>query len=330
MRRAAIFLYDTGLRRVRAVGAHGTSFEQLAALQITLADVPLAQRALAQDRVMLASDRIEREVPAEYARLLGITTLVCSPLLAAERPYGVIMADRGAGTTFDLSDGERHLLWTLGKIAALALTARIATAQQERARQLDDRLMLARDVHDRVVQRLFGVSLALAAEQPLDRPARERARSELTQALAELRTTLERSPAKRAGAPERTLRDELDRLVAEPGALPIELDWPDGVAVPPALEGVAQDVLAEALRNASKHAVPRRVVVAVARDAETFRLEVRNDGPRPAGGGGGMGLRLAGLEALRHGGFVEFGPCAGEQGEEAWRVRLIVPAVEDR
>jgi hypothetical protein len=43
-----------------------------------------------------------------------------------------------------------------------------------------------------------------------------------------------------------------------------------------------------------------------------------------------MGLRLAGLEALRHGGFVEFGPCAGEQGEEAWRVRLIVPAVEDR
>jgi hypothetical protein len=34
-----------------------------------------------------------------------------------------------------------------------------------------------------------------------------------------------------------------------------------------------------------------------------------------------MGLRLAGFEALQHGGVVEFGPC----GEQAWRVRLVVP-----
>ena len=53
-------------------------------------------------------------MPAEYARILGITTMVCTPLSAAGRAYGVICADRGGGR-FELSDGERHLLWTLGK-----------------------------------------------------------------------------------------------------------------------------------------------------------------------------------------------------------------------
>jgi len=70
------------------------------------------------DRVVEVSEEIERQVPPEYAELLGITTLVCTPLSAAGRAYGVICADRGGGR-FELSDGERHLLWTLGKTAAL-------------------------------------------------------------------------------------------------------------------------------------------------------------------------------------------------------------------
>ena len=99
--------------------------------------------------------------------MLGITTLVCTPLSAAGRAYGVICADRGGGR-FELSDGERHLLWTLGKTAALVATARNSTRQQERARRLGERLDLAREIHERVMQRLFGVSLALGAAQQLD------------------------------------------------------------------------------------------------------------------------------------------------------------------
>ena len=166
MRRAAIFLADLGRRRVRAVGAHGTSFSQLAGLRPTLLDTPIAQQALLEDNVVVVSERIEEAVPPEYARLLGITTLVCTPLSAAGRAYGVICADRGGGR-FDLSDGERHLLWTLGKMAALVATARNATRQQERARRLGERLDLAREVHERVMQRLFGVSLALSAGEPV-------------------------------------------------------------------------------------------------------------------------------------------------------------------
>ena len=329
MRRAAIFLYDVGRQRVRAVGSHGISFTRLAQLRPTLEEAPIAQRALIEDRVILVkADAIEHEVPQDYAKLLGITSLVCTPLAAAGHKYGVIAADRGGGD-FELSDGERHLMWTLGKTAALAATARIATRQQERTRRLGERIDLAREIHERVMQRLFGVSLVLSAEQPLSDEQRERCRTEMQEALADLRRALERPLAAVPSETGTTLRAEIARLGRESG-LPIELQWPAGVEVPPELEALAQSVLAEALRNAGKHAAPTRVDVIVARDADTFSLEVRNDGVDPgaaAVGGGGMGLRLAAFEALQHGGFVEFG--ADESIDPpGWRVRLVAPVGE--
>ena len=330
MRRAAIFLYDVGRQRVRAVGSHGISYTRLAALRPTLDQAPIAQRALTEDRVIVVhSDAIEQQVPRDYAALLGITSLVCTPLAAAGHQYGIIAADRGGGD-FELADGERHLMWTLGKTAALAATARIATRQQERTRRLGERIDLAREIHERVMQRLFGVSLVLSARQPLTDEQRERCRSEMMEALADLRSALERPLAPVASETGTTLHAEIPRLAQQAG-LSVEVAWPDGVEVPPRLEGVAQSVLAEALRNAAKHAAPARVEVRVGNDGDTFSLEVRNDGvatgaPGERVGGAGMGLRLASFEALQHGGFVEFGPDKfGAASGAGWRVRLIVP-----
>jgi signal transduction histidine kinase len=323
MRRAAIFMADQGRRRVRAVGAYGTSFSQLAALRPTLVNTPIAQRALLEDRVVVVSERIEEAVPPDYAQLLGITTLVCTPLSAAGRAYGVICADRGGGT-FELSDGERHLLWTLGKTAALLAAARNATRQQERTRRLGERLELAREIHERVLQRLFGVSLALSAEQPLDRAERDRCRVEMQQALGDLRRALERPLAPLPPETGTTLADELDRVRGSAGTS-IEVDWPADVAVPVDLEPLAQSVLTEALRNIAKHAEASRIEVVVRRDDDTFSLEVLNDGARQVGQSSGMGLRLAGFEALQLGGVVEFGHTDGD----GWRVRLVVPLEQD-
>jgi signal transduction histidine kinase len=104
----------------------------------------------------------------------------------------------------------------------------------------------------------------------------------------------------------------------------VRVNWAEGIAVPVDVEALAQSMLAEALRNAAKHAEPSAIEVGVARDADTFSLEVRNDGVRRRRDGdadGGMGLRLAAFEALQQGGVVEFGPS----GEDGWRVRLVVP-----
>jgi signal transduction histidine kinase len=324
MRRAAIFMADAGRRRVRVVGSHGTSFAELATLQPTptLISAPIARRALVEDEVVVVSEGIENQLPSEYAELFGITTLVCTPLSAAGRAYGVICADRGGGR-FELTDGERHLLWTLGKTAALVATARNATRQQERNMALGDRLELAREIHERVMQRLFGVSLALSAEKPLDRDERDRCLSEMQEALSDLRSALERPLAPVSTDTGTTLAAEVARLVQTPGPR-VQVTWPDEVEVPGGVEPLAQSVLAEALRNIAKHAAPSKVEVAVASDDDTFTLEVRNDGVGPGARGAGMGLRLAAFEALQHGGMVEFG--APEGG--SWRVRLVVPRAQ--
>jgi hypothetical protein len=71
MRRAAIFLADLGRRRVRAVGAHGTSFSQLAALRPTLLGHPDRPAGAARGQRVVVSERIEEAVPPEYARCSG-------------------------------------------------------------------------------------------------------------------------------------------------------------------------------------------------------------------------------------------------------------------
>jgi signal transduction histidine kinase len=321
MERAAIFMSQGRGRAVRAVGAHGTSVAELAALRPTLWGAPIARKALLADEVVVVANSINEAIPAEYADQLGVSTLVCTPLSAAGRAYGVICADRGGGE-FELSDGERHLLWTLGKTAALVATARITTREEEQARRLTERLDLAREIHERVIQRLFGVSLALTAPD-LDDEQRERSRTELQEAMGELRAALERPLAVKPTDERSSLAAELERL-SELGVVAgaqLTVDWPDGVTVPSAHEQAAQSFLIEALRNAKKHAAASRIEVAVTNDGETFALQVRNDGVAQRERGAGMGLRLAAFEALQLGGVVEFGECE----DSSWRARLVLP-----
>ena len=91
--------------------------------------------------------------------------------------------------------------------------------------------------------------------------------------------------------------------------------------MPERFEGLAQNVLAEAVRNARKHAQPTGIDIALAQDRDALVLQVVNDGVGALPGHSGIGLRLAALEALHHGALVEFGP--EESGR--WRVRLLMP-----
>ena len=324
MERAGLLLYDDARQLVVVVGGHGVDPELARELYGTLEETPIAQVALSEDRVVEVTGDLARWVPERYARIGGVETLCCVPVSAAGRWLGVIFADRG-GTRFELTDAERHDLWTLGKTAALAASVRIATSQQGRARLLEARIDLARELHERVVQRLFGVSLVLGSEHALSEEARRRCAEEMHAALADLREALSRPLAPPTLDTGATLREELARLGRHYKDLPLELDWEPGVEVPDDVEALAQSVLAEALRNAHKHAHPSSVRVRVGRLDGAFVLEVRNDGAQPGTRrGAGMGLRLAAVEALQRGALVEFGP----EGED-WRLRLVVPLDDD-
>lgn len=328
MERAALFLYDEERKLVLPAGSHGVGHEILAHAYGTLEETPIAQRALADDDVLETED-LASDIPSRYVGIPGVVKLTCTPVAAAGRWLGVIFAERD-GRQFELSDHDRRTMRALGRTAALATGVRQATAQRERGRTLLERVELAREVHERVMQRLFGVSMVLGTEGRLGRDDRERAAAEIESALGELRDALTRSLEPTVEPSRSTLRGELQRLGRQYKHLPLRVDWEEDVEVPEGFEPLAVSVLTEALRNAEKHAAPTAVEVAVGRSDGAFALEVRNDGlvadqadGRERGVGSGIGLRLAAYEALQRGGMLEF----GAEGEE-WRVRLVLPSGE--
>src|SRR3954453_19272263 len=211
MDRAVIFRYDDAGRRVRAAGAYGIDLELFENAHLTVESAPIARQALEEDRVIEVRDDDAPEVPDEYGDLLRQATLVCTPLSAAGRWLGVILSDRGPGHA-PLRDNERQALWAFGKTAALATLARLATNNQARARQLQERIDLARDVHEGVIQRLFGVQLVFSSGAELSPEARSRIASELQAALSALKAALQRPLGRPAPETETSLLEEVERL----------------------------------------------------------------------------------------------------------------------
>jgi signal transduction histidine kinase len=320
MRRAAVYLSDDARRRVWAAGSHDIDLALLA--EVPVQAIPLALRALDHDEVLEVGADVASVLPASTVARLALTDLTCIPMSAGGRHYGVVLAERGDGST--LSAAERQGLWTLGKVCALAASARAATRQQERARHLGDRLDLARDVHDRVVQRLFGVTLALGAPGDLTAPQRERCAEELRAATEELRLAIQRPPPRtgREHSLQTTLRDELAQLALEHADIAVTVCWEPGAELPVALEPLAQNIVAEAVRNARKHAEPTRIDVRVEGADGAVAIAVVNDGVGAgAPAGAGVGLRLAAFEALEFGAAVDFGLTPPDR----WHVRLVLP-----
>jgi signal transduction histidine kinase len=182
---------------------------------------------------------------------------------------------------------------------------------------------LAREVHESVIQRLFGIQLVFSSQAELSPAARQRIGAELQAALVDLRRALQRPLGRSAPETNTTLLQEVERLGREHRDLHLSLrPGSEHVHVPSELEPLAQSVLAEAVRNAHKHADPTRVEVSLEiQDDEMLVLDIVNDGVRGRARQSGMGLKLAALQALQVGGIVEF----GERRPGCWRVRLAVP-----
>src|SRR4051812_16999096 len=322
MDRAVIVRYDEALRRVRVAGTHNLDLSSFGEMEVSVESAPIAREALERDGVIELHSPSPDDVPERYRSLIREGTLVCVPLVAAGRWIGVALCDRASGDA--LSQNEQHLLWTLGKTAALATAARIATFEGERARELQHRIDMAREVHDGVVQRLFGVSLALDSDGDFPAEARKRAAAEIQQALGELKSLVQQPLGRTSRPTPTTLAEEVEHLAR--GHSQLRIEAVSEIDVPPGLEALAQSVLREALRNAKKHAEPTKVTVRAGQNDGVFVLEVVNDGVNGASKRTtGMGLRLAAFEALQAGGFVEFGARDGDK----WLVRLVVPTGDD-
>ena len=220
-----------------------------------------------------------------------------------------------------------------------ALQARVTSAEHESLRRMaEERLRIAREVHDVVGHGLAAISLrAGVADHVRDRNPEEVAealrsiREVSKQSLAELSALLatlrDGAPAERAPAPDLSALPRLVGTLRDAG-LPISLDASvNGAPVPEVVGGAGYRIVQEALTNVARHAGPgASAQVRLVRDGGAVEVEVVDDG-RGAGsngvlaGGGLAGMRER-VDAL--GGSFE----AGDRPEGGFRVWARLPVGE--
>ena len=223
------------------------------------------------------------------------------------------------------------------------LSAVRAEQEAQRRRREQERLQLAREVHDvvghslSVISLQAGVALHVLGRQPEQaQPALEAIRRTSAEALDELRSTLSLTRADADEAPRVPVAG-LSRLPAlveqvRQCALPVQVACA-GVPrpLPAEVDQTAFRVVQESLTNVLRHAGAAAAVVRVTYEPEQVRVAVDDDGAGPLdncaeGGLGPRGHGLVGLQerAAALGGRFSAGPAAGG----GWHVEAVLPAPE--
>ncbi|GAA4396723.1 histidine kinase [Actinomadura verrucosospora] len=223
-------------------------------------------------------------------------------------------------------------VWRVHRARLATITERAERAErtreeEARRRVAEERLRIARDLHDLLAHSITLIGVRAGAAAHLVRGDRPLDREELADALAsiastcrdariELRGTLQVLRGTDVGAPE-TLPGlhALAGLVDAARGGGIDVDLRDGdVGTPPPETGVAAyRIVQEALTNVVKHAAARRATVSLERDRGSLVVRVADDGRGPSGGPPeGFGI-LGMIERARSvGGTLDAGP--GESG----------------
>lgn len=273
--------------------------------------------------------------------LLTMTVLTGAAMLAGPLPWYAqenvaILAWTGIGAT--AGDAVRSRRAVVRAIRERAERAERTREEEARRRVAEERLRIARDLHDVVAHHiaLVNVQAGVAAHVMDKRPdqakealahVREASRS----ALNELRATV--GLLRQSGDPEAPTEpapglyrlDELAGTFRNAG-LQVEVARADhGTELPAAVDLAAYRVIQEALTNVRKHAGPRaRAEVSVVRVGPHIEVTVLDDGAgdvpasEDGGGHGLLGMRER-VTALR--GALTTGPRYGG----GYRVHAILP-----
>jgi signal transduction histidine kinase len=203
---------------------------------------------------------------------------------------------------------------------ALALAAGIAienTRLHDRVTVLsvlEDRDRIARDLHDRVIQRIFAVGLTLQGASRLPAPSEildrvNRAVDELDNTMDEIRTAIfELGDGMGRRGTRHSVLDLAEELAPMLGARPeVSFFGPVDNGIPQHVADHLLAVVREALTNAGKHAGAHRFIVNLS-VGDDVRLEIVDDGvgiELPLTRRRGMGLTNMASRAEKLGGTFE-------------------------
>lgn len=218
-----------------------------------------------------------------------------------------------------LGSAARARRATIAAITGRAQRAEQTRESEARRRVAEDRLQIARDLHDLVAHQIAVINLqaGVASRGLRDRPdeaeqalaaIREAARSVITE-IGDLLALLRTTGADATPAATRAGLHRLDALVAlfEQSGLRVQLAVEPGATdVPDAVGVVAYQVIQEGLTNAHKHGADHAVRLAVTTRDETLVVSIENRSAtsmrrvRPGNGLTGMRERVAAAGGRMH------------------------------
>ncbi len=312
---------DASESALTVVAATGRGAASLHGRTIPL-DGTLAERALRSGRAASAP-----HVP-ELSERPALGPTVALPLLSGAEALGVLtLARRDGGRPF--SDDELEMGFVFAGQAGVAIEVVRGRDDRRRLELARDRARIARDLHDHVIQRLFGAGLALqavASSADGDTVAALTAQIDaLDEAIKEIRTVIFALGAgdghRGGGTRERLLEIASDAAHHLPSAPRIRFEGAIDTLVGPDLAEDLAAVLRECLSNVVRHADATTVDV-VLRVGDDVTLTVADDGRGMPADAVPRGLTNLGERAALRGGAFELGAGASGGTTAIWRVPI--------
>jgi signal transduction histidine kinase len=248
----------------------------------------------------------------------------------ADEVWGILYLTDKQGAD-DFSEEDEALAEALALAAGIAIEN---TRLHDRVRVLsvlDDRDRIAKDLHDKVIQRLFAAGLLL--QGAVRQPERDQMAERVGQVIDELDSTIneirmaifELGEGSLPGGLRHSVLALADELAPMLGARPeVSFEGPVDNTIPQHVADHLLAVVREALTNAGKHAHATRFLVTI-RVAEDLTLEIVDDGvgiEPPLGERAGLGLGNLRNRAEKLGGTFDIRPAPEAGTRVVWQVPL--------
>jgi two-component system, NarL family, sensor histidine kinase DevS len=216
----------------------------------------------------------------------GFHCIACIPLLAGGKVVGVMTAASRREQLYDKR--EKNLLSAIGSWAGITIENERLNHQARRLAVLEERERIGMDLHDGVIQSIYGVGLALEYIRVAMEEDPEPAKEKINDSIASLNETIRDIRAYILDLRPREFHGEgllqgLKRLIAEfqtNCATQINLVAPDDglLDIPAANATAIFHICQEALANVAKHSRAKQAQVHLWTAKERLVLEVSDDG----------------------------------------------------